>query len=122
MGGFGKDFIPGRKVFPTKAEFKLPLEIFIYCSNSECGLAGSGICRTRIGPDQASNCRHCNKKIPAKPNGKQFGGLHYKALQSGAAGNPGKGPEEAEEVDRLVERTESLHWRGQCKKWPIHDD
>ena len=88
---FGKDFNQGRKVFPTKAEYKLALEDFIYCSNSECGLAGSGICRTRVGPDQATSCRHCKKKLPSKPNGKQFGGLHYKALQSGPSVRNGTG-------------------------------
>ena len=113
--GFGKDFIPGRKVYPTKAEYKLPLENFIYCSNSECGLAGTGICRTRIGTDQAANCRHCNKRFPAKPNGKQFGGLHFKALQSGAPENPirkgtggGGGGRQAGGTDRISALERSL--------------
>ena len=92
---YGPDFDPRRKVYPTKAEYKLPLDKFIYCSNSGCGLAGSGICRTRIGDNQNSHCRQCKVKFPTKANGKTFGGHHFAALKAGIpepkSGNGGGG-------------------------------
>ena len=81
--GYGSDFDPRRKVYPTKAEYKMPLDKFIYCSNPDCGLAGSGICRTRLGDNQNSHCRQCKNKFPTKANGKTFGGHHFAALKAG---------------------------------------
>ena len=85
----GKDYNSRRKVQPTKNEFKLAPDQFIYCSNGDCGLAGSGICRIHLGNNTESQCRHCKAKFPAKPNGKTFGGLHHKALlENGGSPKP----------------------------------
>ena len=88
---FGKDFKQGYKVTPTMSEYNRAPESFIYCSNGACGLAGSGLCRIFDGPLKNLVCRHCNTRFPAKPNGRSFGGLHYKAMLAGKPTDSGKG-------------------------------
>ena len=83
MATFGPDFKPTYKVKPTNSEFARSADSFIYCSNGACGLAGSGLCRIYDGPAKNLSCRQCNQRFPAKPNGKTFGGLHYKAMLAG---------------------------------------
>ena len=85
MVPFGADYT-GQPVVAQNAEYKMDPDIFIYCSNTGCGLAGTGLCRVHDGPGKESNCRRCKCKFPSKPNGKTFGGLHREALLAGKLG------------------------------------
>ena len=89
MATFGPDFKPTYNVKPTNSEFASSADSFIYCSNGACGLAGSGLCPIYDGPAKNLSCRQCNQRFPSKPNGKTFGGLHYKAMLAGKPNGKG---------------------------------
>ena len=76
-------FSPARNIKPTNREYRLDPESFIYCANSGCPLARTGLCRISQGPDAAKACRRCNKSFPTKPNGAKWVFAHRQALLDG---------------------------------------